>query len=147
MEELSITIPAIVFPGQRHETAYRTAHDLLSRRAPAEALEVLEPALAEDPGNRGVRQLTAWALMLRVQLSKAEALLRELVEEAPDDVWARHALGRVLERQSRPAEALPHLKLAAVMSDDDDHRAAVDRVARDVERASARSPAPPMLEE
>ena len=123
-----LTAPALMFPGQGPESAYRTAHDLLARRFPREALEVLEPALAEDPGNTGLRQLRAWAYLLRAQLQKAEAELRTLVEDDPADVWSRHALGRALERQSRYAEALPHLRLAAVMSDDYDHHAAVYRV-------------------
>jgi tetratricopeptide (TPR) repeat protein len=127
-----LTAPALMFPGQGPESAYRTAHDLLARRFPREALEVLEPALAEDPGNTGLRQLRAWAYLLRAQLQKAEAELRALVEDDPADVWSRHALGRALERQSKYAEALPHLRLAAVMSDDYDHHAAVHRVERQV---------------
>ena len=127
-----LTAPALMFPGQGLETAYRTAHDLLARRFPREALEVLEPALADDPGNTGLRQLRAWAYLLRAQLQKAEAELRALVDDDPADVWSRHALGRALERQSKYAEALPHLRLAAVMSDDYDHHAAVYRVERQV---------------
>jgi tetratricopeptide (TPR) repeat protein len=127
-----LTAPALMFPGQGPESAYRTAHDLLARRFPREALEVLEPALADDPGNTGLRQLRAWAYLLRAQLQKAEAELRTLVEDDPADVWSRHALGRALERQSKYAEALPHLRLAAVMSDDYDHHAAVYRVERQV---------------
>jgi tetratricopeptide (TPR) repeat protein len=127
-----LTAPALMFPGQGPESAYRTAHDLLARRFPREALEVLEPALAEDPGNTGLRQLRAWAYLLRAQLQKAEAELRALVDDDPADVWSRHALGRALERQSKYAEALPHLRLAAVMSDDYDHHAAVYRVERQV---------------
>jgi predicted Zn-dependent protease len=128
--DFQLTAPAIVFPGQGHETAYRVAFDLLARRAPKEALEVIEPALAEDPTNTGLRCLRAWAYMIRVQLEKAEAELRALVEETPDDVWSRHALGRVLERQSRLEEALPHLKMAAVMSGDIEHELAMLRVER-----------------
>ncbi len=45
-------------------------------------------------------------------------------------MWARFALGRVLERQSRYADALPHLRLAAVMSGDAEHEAGVLRVER-----------------
>jgi len=121
--------PAVVFPGMASpESAYRTAYDLLTRRAPVEALDLLEPALAKDPTNTGLRQLRAWAFLLRAQLRKAEAELRELIEVDPSDIWSRHALGRALERQNRPAEALPHLKLAAAMSDDYDHQAAVFRV-------------------
>lgn len=130
-----VTAPALVFPGQGPESAYRTAHDLLARRFPREALEVLEPALAAEPANTGLRQLRVWAYLLRAQLRKAEAELRTLVEDDPADVWSRHALGRALERQSKYAEALPHLRLAAAMSDEHDHRAAVHRVERQLARS------------
>jgi tetratricopeptide (TPR) repeat protein len=124
--------PAVVFPGaaDRPESAYRTAHDLLVRRAPREALEVLEPALEAEPGNRGLRLLRAWAYLIRVQLQKAADELAELVEEDPSDTWARYALGRALERQSRYDDALPHLRLAAAMSGDVEHEVAVLRVER-----------------
>jgi len=127
--------PAIVFPGQSGpEEAYRAAYDLLARRFPVEALELIEPALAEDGGDRGLRSLRAWAYLLRAQLARAEADLRLLVEDDPSDAWAQHALGRALERQSREAEALPHLRLAAAMSGDYDHEAAVHRVRRELDR-------------
>src|SRR3954451_15691823 len=127
--EPELVAPAVGFPGQTgHHSAYRVAYDLLERRAPAEALEVLEPALAEDPRNTGLRTLRAWAYLIRAQLGRAEQELATLVEDDPSDVWARHALGRALERQSRQAEALPHLRLAAAMSGDPVHAAAVSRV-------------------
>lgn len=131
MDEFELRAPAILFPGQHDvASAYRVAFDLLVRRAPVEALEVVEPALAEDPGNTGLRMLRAWALLIRVQLGPAETELRSLVEERPDDDWVRFALGRALERQSRYAEALPHLRLAAAMSGDPEHELAVLRVER-----------------
>ena len=122
--------PPVVFPGQTAapESAYRTAYDLLERRAAREALEVLEPALEADPDNTGLLTLRAWAYLIRVQLQRAEADLERLVAENPTDDWAQHALGRCLERQSRYAEALPHLRLAAAMSGDPDHGLAVLRV-------------------
>lgn len=122
--------PALVFPGQGPESAFRTAHDLLERRAPRQAQEVLDGALADDPGNTGLRVLRAWSYLMRAQLAHAEAELRALVEEQPADDWVRHALGRSLERQSRLAEALPHLRLAAAMSGDPEHEVAVLRVER-----------------
>jgi Flp pilus assembly protein TadD len=123
--------PPVVFPGQfAPESAYRTAFDLLSRRAPKEALAVIEPALAEDPDNTALRTLRAWAYLLQARLGRAEAELERLVEENPADDWSRLALGRCLERQSRFAEALPHLRLAAVMSGDPDHGLAALRVER-----------------
>lgn len=132
MEEHSeLAAPALVFPGQGDPTsAYRVAFDLLSRRAPDEAMRVIEPALAEDPGSTGLRTLRAWAYFIRIQLGRAEAELRGLVEECPDDLWVRYALGRVLERQSRYDEALPHLRLAAAMSGDAEHEVSVLRVER-----------------
>jgi len=127
-----LAAPVLVFPGQRDPaSAYGTAYDLIGRRVPREALEVLDAALTEDPGNTGLRSLRAWALLMRAQLGKAEAELRSLVEENPDDAWARFALGRALERQNRSAEALPHFRLAAVMSGDPEHEAAVRRAVRD----------------
>jgi tetratricopeptide (TPR) repeat protein len=131
MEDFSLPAPPIIFPGQTDlASAYRVGFDLLSRRAPEEALEVLEPALEEDPTNTGLRMLRAWAFLIRVQLGPAEAELRVLVEERPDDDWLRFALGRALERQSKYAEALPHLRLAAAMSADPEHELAVLRVER-----------------
>lgn len=130
-ESFELRPPAIVFPGQRDlGSAYRVAYDLLARRAASDALEVLEPALAEEPDNTGLRVLRAWAYLIRVQLERAEAELTRLVEERPDDDWVRFALGRSLERQSRYAEALPHLRLAAAMSGDPEHELAVLRVER-----------------
>ena len=61
---------------------------------------------------------------------RAEDELTVLVEECPTDLWARYALGRVLERQSKFADALPHMRLAAVMSGDVEHEAGVLRVER-----------------
>jgi predicted Zn-dependent protease len=131
-----LTAPAVMFPGQGPESAYRTAHDLLSRRFPREALDLIEPALADDPRNTGLRTLQAWAFLQRAQLKKAEGVLRGLVEDDPSDAWAQHALGRALERQSKYAEALGHLRLAAVMSGDWDHEAAAFRVQQQVGRTA-----------
>lgn len=131
MDEFELKAPALIFPGQTDVTAaYRVAFDLLSRRAPDEALQVLEPALVEDPANTGLRTLRVWAYFIKVKLGPAETELRSLVEETPDDIWTRFTLGRVLERQSRYDDALPHLRLAAAMSADPEHELAVLRVER-----------------
>jgi tetratricopeptide (TPR) repeat protein len=130
-ESYELRAPAVVFPGQRDlGSAYRVAYDLLARRAADEALDIIEPALAAEPDNTGLRILRAWAFLIRVQLRRAEGELVRLAEERPDDDWVRFALGRSLERQSRYAEALPHLRLAAAMSGDPEHELAVLRVER-----------------
>jgi predicted Zn-dependent protease len=110
--------------------AYHRAWELLEDRSPARAIELLDPAIETEPESSSLRTLRAWAYFQSAQLGRAEAELVVLVEENPADVWARFALARVLERQSRYADALPHLRLAAVMSADPEHEAAVLRVER-----------------
>lgn len=107
---------------------YRAAYAHLTARDPAAALALVDPALEQSPEDRGLRSLRAWAFLMRAQLQRAEAELLTLVADDPADAWARHALGRALERQSRPSEALPHLRLAAAMTGDAVHEAVVRRV-------------------
>lgn len=111
-------------------TVYRAAWSLLEGSDPRSALTLLEPALEEHPADVGLLSLRAWAYFQGAQLQRAEADLRVLVEADPSDVWARFALSRVLERQSRYVEGLTHARLASVMSGDPEHEAAVLRLER-----------------
>ncbi|HSJ18982.1 MAG TPA: tetratricopeptide repeat protein [Nocardioidaceae bacterium] len=119
-------------PGRTNHPAdvYHRAWELLEDRSPKQAIELLDPAIEAEPASTSLRTLRAWAYFQSAQLGRAETDLAVLVEEAPTDVWARFALGRVLERQSRYADALPHMRLAAVMSGDPEHEAGVLRVER-----------------
>lgn len=119
-------------PGRANHPAdvYHRAWELLEERSPKQAIEILDPAIEREPASTSLRTLRAWAYFKSAQLKRAEADLVVLVEESPTDVWARFALGRVLERQSKYADALPHLRLAAVMSGDAEHEAGVLRVER-----------------
>lgn len=110
--------------------AFRTARGLLEERAPREALKVLEPALEAEPDSVALRSLRGWAYFQSAQLQKAESEFVGIVEEEPTDTWVRYALGRVLERQSKYADALPHFRLAAAMSGDPEHETAVLRAER-----------------
>jgi hypothetical protein len=85
---------------------YQAIRELLENRQPREALAMLEPLIADEPGNLSLRVLRAWGLFARAALGPAEEELRHIVEADPSDVWARFTLGRTLERQSRLAEAL-----------------------------------------
>ena len=110
--------------------AYHEAWRLLEERAPQQALALLDPLVEAEPDSASLRTLRAWAYFQSAQLGRAETELVGLVDRCPTDVWARFALGRVLERQSKYADALPHLRLAAVMSGDAEHEAGVLRVER-----------------
>jgi len=99
---------------------------------PLGTARILEPVLAAEPGNAGVRLLLARAYFHSAQLSRAEEHLRVLIERDPTDHYALFVLGRTLERQSRPAEALPHLRMASVMHPTDEYEETVRRVAAKV---------------
>lgn len=123
-------LPATSSGAKHPADAYQQAWALIEASAPLEAIEILDPAIEAEPTSASLRTLRAWAYFKSAQLKRAEADLVVLVEESPTDVWARFALGRVLERQSKYADALPHLRLAAVMSGDAEHEAGVLRVER-----------------
>jgi tetratricopeptide (TPR) repeat protein len=117
--------------GRKHPAeAYQQAWELLEGSAPRKALAILEAAIEDEPEAMSLVTLRAWAYFQSAQLHKAEADLVLLVEVNPTDLWARFALGRVLERRARYAEALTHMRLAAIMSGDPEHQIGVLRVER-----------------
>ncbi len=130
-DDFPISAPPVVFPGQSApESAYRTAFDLLARRAPQEALGVLEAALVEEPDNTGLRTLRAWAFLMRAQTAPCRGRARPPGRGEPRRRLGATRARPVPGRQSRYAEALPHLRLAAAMSGDPEHGLAALRVER-----------------
>ena len=79
---------------------------------PAEAVRVLEPLVAAEPGHQAALELLARSYFGSAQLTRAEDALTRLVALAPANGWARRALARTLERQSRSAEAVVHHRVA-----------------------------------
>jgi cytochrome c-type biogenesis protein CcmH/NrfG len=111
---------------------YQRATVFFEAGDPRGAARILEPVLAAEPGNSGARLLLARAYYHSAQLSRAEEQLRILVERDPTDHYARYVLGRTLERQSRPGEALPHLRMANAMHPNEEYEETVRRVAAKV---------------
>ncbi|WP_098958833.1 CDC27 family protein [Pseudonocardia sp. N23] len=95
---------------------YRMAETWVDGGRPLEALEMLEPRAGELRESSGGTLLLGRAYYRSAQLRKAEEELRRAVELAPADSFARYLLGRTLQRQSRYADALPHLRLAAAQN-------------------------------
>lgn len=95
---------------------------------PIAAARLLEPLVVAEPDNLSTRLLLARAYYHSAQLKRAEEQLRWLVERSPADDYAHFALGRTLERQGRPRQALPHLRLAAAMRPVPDYTEALRRV-------------------
>jgi predicted Zn-dependent protease len=104
-------------PHDQH-SEYLQADLLLAVGQPAAAARLLEPLVAAEPGNEAVRELLARSYFGSAQLGRAEQALRELVEVAPANGWARRALARTLERQSRPDEAAVHHRVADALGAD-----------------------------
>jgi Tfp pilus assembly protein PilF len=107
---------------------YQRAGLYLEAGDPVEAAQILAQIVEAEPSNSQVRLDLALAYYGSAQLRRAETELRTLVEHDPSDHFAHHVLGRTLERLSRPAEALAHLRLADAMSSVPDYREAVQRV-------------------
>jgi predicted Zn-dependent protease len=91
---------------------YLRADLFLAMGQPTEAARILAPVVDSEPGNAAALELLARAYFLSAQLNRAEQALTQLVELAPDNGWARRALARTLERQSRRDEAVAHHRVA-----------------------------------
>ena len=65
-----------------------------------------------EPTNEAALEALARAYFGSAQLTRAEDALTRLVQLAPANGWARRALARTLERQSRHDEAVPHHRMA-----------------------------------
>ena len=81
--------------------------------------ELVAEAEHEDVGHgtTALRTSLARAYFGSAQLGRAEAVLRELVDESPDDGYLHLLLGRTLQRQRRHDEARRHLSLASILGD------------------------------
>jgi predicted Zn-dependent protease len=91
---------------------YLRADLLFAMGQPVQAARILEPVVVAEPENEAALELLARAYFGSAQLAKAEESLARLVELAPASGWARRALARTLERQSRGAEAVAHHRMA-----------------------------------
>lgn len=96
-------------------TEYERGRMYLEMGDPLQAARILEPVAAGEPRNVAVRLLLARAYYHSAQLRRAEAGFRAVTELDPVEDYAWFGLGRALERQSRPAEALRHFRMAAAM--------------------------------
>ncbi|MEV1115322.1 tetratricopeptide repeat protein [Actinosynnema sp. NPDC049800] len=110
---------------------------------PSGAARYLAEAAEHVPTDRTVLTELALAHFQSAALGKAERVLTALVDLDPSDGYARLLLGRTLSRQSRHAEALPQLRLAAAITRDPEVESEVARVEARVRTGpEARPPSP-----
>ena len=91
---------------------YLRADLFLAMGQPIEAAKVLTAVLDAEPQNQAALELLARSYFGSAQLRRAEDALTRLIELAPANAWARRALARTLERQSRAADAAVHHRVA-----------------------------------
>ncbi|HEV7187498.1 MAG TPA: tetratricopeptide repeat protein [Blastococcus sp.] len=84
----------------------------LAMGQPTEAARILARVVEAEPGNAAAVELLARAYFGSAQLGRAEEALTRLVALAPTNGWARRALARTLERQSRHDDAVTHHRVA-----------------------------------
>jgi Flp pilus assembly protein TadD len=108
--------------------AYRAAAVLYDAGDPTGAARELEPLLDEDTPAKSVLELAGRAFFRSAQLRRAEEVFQRLVDRDPADAYARFALGRTLERQSRSAEAATCYRIAVAMDPKDDYVEGLERV-------------------
>ena len=119
---------------------YQRGIELLRKRSPAAAAQLLERASAAEPESRMVREALARAQFDAGWYSLAVQNFRMIVEASPADDYAHFGLGLALARTDEPGEAAEYLALAAAMRPDLPHYSAALRDVRATLRARAGQP-------
>jgi Flp pilus assembly protein TadD len=119
---------------------YQRGIELLRKRSPAAAAQLLERACAAEPESRMVREALARAQFDAGRYSLAVRNFRMIVEASPADDYAHFGLGLALARAGQPGQAAEYLALAAAMRPDLPHYAAALRDVRATLRARAGQP-------
>ena len=95
---------------------YQEGRERLKKGMTAQATVPLEKAKKLEPDKASIREALGIAYFRLRRWGEAEAEFRAVLELSPTDDYAHYALGRVLEKQGRDAEANGHYKLASSMN-------------------------------
>jgi len=99
------------------------AHDLFRRGQwflehghPGQAAQLLERALALEPGRNSIREALGRALFALGRIDHAAEQFAAIVADVPDNDYAQYALGRCLIKAGRGEEGRGRLRLAAALA-------------------------------
>src|SRR5918997_6169561 len=92
---------------------YRKGRDHLAAGMNAQATVALEKAKRREPEKASIREALGIAYFRIRRFAEAEEEFRAILELKPVDDYAHFALGRCLEKQGRPDEALGHYRMAS----------------------------------
>ena len=93
---------------------YRKGRDHMARGMNAQATVALEKAKRREPEKASIREALGIAYFRIRRFAEAEQEFRSIIERKPVDDYAHFALGRCLEKQGRPQEAVGHYRMASV---------------------------------
>ncbi len=92
---------------------YQQGRGHLAAGQAAQATVALEKAKRREPRKASIREALGIAYYRIRRFAEAEEEFRTILELQPVDHYAHFALGRCLEKQGRPAEAVGHYRLAS----------------------------------
>jgi Flp pilus assembly protein TadD len=91
---------------------FQQGRDHLAAGRSAQATVPLEKAKKREPSKTSIREALGIAYFRIRRFAEAEREFRFILDLAPVDHYAHFALGRCLEKQGRPQEAVAHYRLA-----------------------------------
>jgi Flp pilus assembly protein TadD len=91
---------------------FRQGQEHMAAGMNAQATVALEKAKRLEPEKTSIREALGIAYFRIRRFSEAESEFRAIIELQPVDHYAHFALGRCLEKQGKPQEAVGHLRLA-----------------------------------
>jgi Flp pilus assembly protein TadD len=92
---------------------YRQGQKHMAAGMNAQATVALEKAKRREPEKASIREALGIAYFRIRRFAEAEEEFRAILELKPVDDYAHFALGRCLEKQGRPDEALGHYRMAS----------------------------------
>jgi tetratricopeptide (TPR) repeat protein len=106
---------------------YRQGQKHMAAGMNAQATVALEKAKRREPEKASIREALGIAYFRIRRFAEAEEEFRAIIELKPVDDYAHFALGRCLEKQGRPGEALGHYRMATIFRpQSDEYRQALE---------------------
>jgi Flp pilus assembly protein TadD len=91
---------------------FQQGRDHMAHGRNAQATVPLEKAKKREPEKTSIREALGIAYFRIRRYAEAEQEFRDILDLRPVDHYAHFALGRCLEKQGRPKEAVGHYRLA-----------------------------------
>jgi Flp pilus assembly protein TadD len=106
---------------------FQKGRDQMAAGMNAQATVALEKAKKREPHKASIREALGIAYFRIHRFAEAEREFRAIIESQPIEHYAHFALGRCLEKQGKPREAVSHYKMATFFRpQSDEYRRALE---------------------